>query len=142
MNIFISHSWSYSEHYEKLSEWLFDTRWKVKNQPIQFLDASVPKDNPIHFAPNDSTLQVAIHQRIMGSHVVLIPTGMYTTHSKWIRKEIDGAGLFRKPIVAVELWGSKKSSSVVIQAADEVVGWKKNSVVGAVWRLGSRRGLF
>jgi hypothetical protein len=64
---------------------------------------------------------------------------MYANHSKWIGKEIDGAKLYGKPIVAVDPWAQKRSSSVVATAADEAVGWNKQSIINAVWRLGNGR---
>jgi hypothetical protein len=63
---------------------------------------------------------------------------MYAHHSKWIQKEIDGAGQHWKPILAVDPWGQERSASVVAAAADETVGWNKQSVVEAIWRLGNR----
>lgn len=139
MNVFISHSWSYSNHYDRLAEWIFDETWTVNGQRIQFTNTSVPRDNPIHFAPNDAALQQAIYQRIADSHVVVIPTGMYANYSKWIRKEIDGAKVYRKPILAVDTWAQKRASSVVADAADDAVGWNKQPIINAVWRLGNQR---
>ena len=139
MNVFISHSWSYSNHYDRLAEWIFDETWTVNGQRIQFTNTSVPRDNPIHFAPNDAALQQAIYQRIANSHVVVIPTGMYANYSKWIRKEIDGAKIYRKPILAVDPWAQKRASSVVADAADDAVGWNKQPIINAVWRLGNQR---
>lgn len=139
MNVFISHSWSYSGHYERLAEWIFEETWWINDRRLQFFNTSVPRDNPIHFAPNDATLQRAIYERIANSHVVVIPTGMYANHSKWIRKEIDGAKVYGKPIVAVDPWAQKRASSVVAGAADKSVGWNKQSIINAVWRLGNGR---
>ena len=139
MNVFISHSWAYSNHYDRLAEWIFEEAWSVNDQRIQFLNTSVPRDNPIHYAPNDATLQQAIYERIAISHVVIIPTGMYANYSKWIRKEIDGATLYRKPIIAVDPWAQKRASSVVADAAAESVGWNKQPIINAVWRLGNGR---
>lgn len=99
----------------------------------------MPKDDPIHYAPNDQMLQHAIYERIFRSDVVVIPTGMYANYSKWIGKEIDGSRFYRKAILAVDLWGKQRTSSVVRDAADEVVGWNKQSVIDALWRL-CRRG--
>lgn len=139
MNVFISHSWSYSGHYEKLSEWIFDEVWSIDGQRLHFFNTSVPRENPIHFAPNAASLQHAIYERIANSHVVVIPTGMYANQSKWIRKEIDGAKLYRKPIIAVDPWAQKRASSVVADAATESVGWNKQPIINAVWRLGNGR---
>jgi hypothetical protein len=44
-NIFISHSWSYGDAYDRLVELL-------KAKPyFRYKDYSVPKDDPIHSAP-------------------------------------------------------------------------------------------
>lgn len=139
MNIFISHSWAYSQHYDRLAEWIFGSSWSVNQQRIYFFDTSVPKHDPIHYAPNDQMLQQAIFERIFRSDVVVIPTGIYANYSKWIGKEIDGSRIYRKAILAVDLWAKQRTSSVVRNAADEVVGWNKQSVVDALWRL-CRRG--
>lgn len=133
--IFISHSWKYSHHYETLSSWMFYEAWNVDGIPLVFTDTSVPKDNPIHNAPNAGALQSAIYERISQSQVVIIPTGMYANYSKWIRKEIDGCKFHQKSILAVDPWGQKKSASIVSMAAAKAVGWTKNSVVNGVWQL-------
>lgn len=139
MNVFISHSWEYSGHYDRLAEWIFEENWSVNDRPISFLNTSVPRENPIHFAPNKAALQEAIFERIRNSHVVAIPTGMYASYSEWIQREIDGAKMYRRPIVAVNPWAQKRASSVVADAADEVVNWNKEAIVHAIWRLGNRR---
>lgn len=138
MNVFISHSWSYSEHYDRLAGWIFDETWLTnQNQRVRFLNTSVPKDNPIHYTENTAALRDAIYQRISSSHVLVIPTGMYASYSTWIKKELDGANEFRKPILAVDPWGQQRSSSVVSGAARETVGWNKQSIINSVWRLGN-----
>jgi hypothetical protein len=134
INVFISHSWSYCEDYDKIHEWLCREFWNTNGTPVYFNDYSVPKDDPIHYARNADELRNAIFQRIALSHVVVIPTGMYASYSNWIQKEIDGSRLYSKPIVAVDCWGAERTSSVVASAAAEVVGWQKQSVAEAVWR--------
>lgn len=135
IGVFISHSWKYSEHYDKLSEWIFQDNWNSNGTPVLFLDYSVPKDDPIHFAPNEATLRAAIFAKIAAANVVVIPTGMYAHYSKWIGKEIEGSQMYGKPILAVDPWGAQKTASVVGEAASEVVGWNKNSVASGIWRL-------
>lgn len=136
LTVFISHSWSYPGHYEKLAEWIFESPWQVDGTPIEFSDLSVPKDDPIHFAENDRQLRDAIFARIAQTHVVVIPTGMWATHSKWINKEIEGAGQYQRPILAVNPWGQERKSANVIEAASKTVGWTKEGVINGVWSLG------
>ncbi|MGC6536090.1 MAG: TIR domain-containing protein [Candidatus Puniceispirillaceae bacterium] len=104
LSIFISHSWQYSEHYEKLREWIFDEQWSHGGVNLNFNDYSVPKDDPIHNAPNAQLLQNAIEALILRSDIVVIPTGMYSNYSKWIEKELQGAQKYRKPVLAVNPW--------------------------------------
>ncbi len=135
IHIFISHSWAYSNHYTKLYDWIFDENWSVGQASLVFLDYSVPKDDPIHNANSDRALREAIFRKIVRSHVVVIPTGMYVNYSKWIQKEIDGAEEKKKPILGVNPWGQQRISRVVTNAADKLVGWQKKSVVGGIWKL-------
>ena len=135
IHVFISHSWTYSDHYNKLAKWIFEKSWKFGQDPIKFCDFSVPKHDPIHNAPTKSQLRDAIYAKIYRSHVIVIPTGMYTHYSEWIRKEIDGSLAYSKPILAVDPWGQKRSSSVVKSAADKSVGWNSDSVISGIWSL-------
>ena len=104
-------------------------------RPRRFADYSVPKDDPIHNAPRVKDLEAAIFKKIARSHVVIIPTGMYATYSKWIGREIRGSKNMSKPILAVNPRAQQRTSSIVTNAAAETVGWTRNSVVAAVWRL-------
>ena len=63
---------------------------------------------------------------------------MYAHHSKWIKKEIDGAKYYSKPILAVNLWATERKSSVVLANADEAVGWNKQPVIDKIWQLYNR----
>jgi len=135
INVFISHSWAHSNHYTKLCEWIFDKGWQVDQKPLVFIDRSVPKDNPIHYASNAEQLKNAIYEKIYRSDVVVKPTGMYASYSTWIQKEIDGAKLLGKSILSVDPWGQERKSSVVAAAADLSVGWSSQSVVDGIYRL-------
>ena len=135
VHIFISHSWSYSSHFQSLHDWFFNTNWAFGQARVQFADYSVPKDDPIHNTPRLKDLQAAIFRKIARSHVVVIPTGMYATYSKWIEREIRGSQNMGKPILAVNPHSQLRRSSVVANAATETVGWTRNGVVGAVWHL-------
>ena len=135
IHVFISHSWAYSGHYDTLADWIFKQKWHVGQASLMLQDYSVPKGDPIHNAGSDRALQAAIFNQIARCHVVVIPLGMYANYSKWIQKEITGASPQAKPILGVDPWGQQRSSSVVANAAKEMVGWNSKSVVGGIWRL-------
>ncbi len=64
IHVFISHSWTYHSHYDKLSSWIFETKWKEGINPIIFCDYSVPKDDPIHKVSSSSQLKNKIYAQI------------------------------------------------------------------------------
>lgn len=68
--------------------------------------------------------------------VILIVVGVYSSYSKWIIKEIAIAQSFSKPkpILAIEPWGSYRTSYVK-EHADATVGWNGASIVSAIRSL-------
>ncbi len=133
IHIFISHSWTYSQHYETLHSWIFGTNWSTGQASLAFRDFSVPKDDPIHDAPSAWSLREAIYRKVDRCHVVVCPTGMYASYSEWIQKELEGAQAKGKAVLGVDPWGQTRRSSVVADAADRTVGWNSKSVVGGIW---------
>ena len=125
-NIFISHSWAYSDAYEKLGN-LLDNDWH-----FQYKNYSVPKNDPIHNAIYDWQLKEAIKRQMQPASCILILAGVYSTYSKWINIEISLAQEMGKKIIAIEPWGATRTSAIVKNAADEVVGWNTNSIVRAI----------
>ena len=128
-NLFISHSWAYSDAYEKLVD-LLDAK-----PYFSYRNYSVPKDDPVHTNGTDRQLYNAIKNKIILSSVVLILAGIYATHSKWIDKEIDIAQnefYTPKPIIAIEPWASKRTSAKVKESADKIVRWNTESIVSAI----------
>ena len=131
-HLFISHSWTHGSQYENLVELL------RKRPYFQFKAYSVPRDDPIHNARSVAALRAAIRQKMAPTGAVLILAGVYATYSKWINEEIDlaeGGFSIRKPIIAIEPWGSERTSARVKNAADRVVGWNTESVVRAIREL-------
>ena len=119
VHLFISHSWSYSDAYERLNN-LLDSR-----PYFTYINYSIPRDYPVHTRGTDQELYEAIRNRMRPCQVVLIMAGVYSTYSKWITKEIQAAKhgfLSAKPIVAVRPWAQINVSSVVTQNADVYCG--------------------
>lgn len=135
IHVFISHAWAYSNHYDTLEKWIFQEPWSVGQASLNFHDYSIPRNNPILNVTSTTALQAAIFNQIARSHVVVIPSGMYASYSKWIQKEIDGAKAYDKPILAVNPWGQERLSGVVLDNADAGVGWNKQPLINAIWKL-------
>ncbi len=132
-NLFISHSWTYGDAYEKLISLLGDASY------FSYRNHSVPKDDPIHNAPNQTALREAIRNQMNGCHTILILAGVYSTYSKWINEEISlSKNGFQnpKPIVAIQPWGSERTSKLVKDNSDIIVGWNTNSIVSGIRKVG------
>ena len=130
-HLFISHSWRYGDQYDLLKNLL-------DKSGLSYRDYSVPRDDPIHNAGSARQLREAIKNQMQYASVVLVLAGVYASHSKWIDIEIDLAEssfASAKPIVAIEPWGSERTSTRVKRAADEVVKWSTKSIVRAIEEL-------
>ncbi len=125
--LFISHSWTYGDAYDKL------VKFFNEHPNFKWVNYSVPKDDPIHSANNDKQLYDAIKAQISPVNCVVMLAGVYSSYSKWIKKEIKISKTdFRKPIIAVEPWASEKTSKIVKDNADEIAKWQSASIVNAI----------
>lgn len=131
-NIFISHSWSYSDYYDRIKSLL-------DNRPyFSYVDYSIPKDDPVHCGL-DRELNIAIYNRMRLCHIVLILAGVYVTHSKWIKKEIRIARnefAQAKPILGIKPWANANISSIAGENADALVNWNTESIIEAIRTYG------
>ena len=130
-NIFISHSWNYSDAYEKLLNLLNSDPY------FDYRDYSIPKDDPVH-THSDALLRQAIFNQIQPCSCILVLAGVYATYSKWINIEIRTAResfYYPKKIIAVECWGAERTSQIVKQNADRIVGWNSASIISAIREL-------
>lgn len=125
-NLFISHSWAYGDEYNKLINMLNAKPY------FNYHDYSIPKNNPIHNASSTYELKEAIRNQIQHASCVLILAGVYSTYSKWINIEIELAKSMNKKIIAIEPFGSERTSTIVKSAADEIVKWNTDSIVNAI----------
>lgn len=129
-NLFISHSWSHGDDYDRLCDLLDGA------PNFLYRNYSVPHDDPVHDAANTQELYEAIRRQMTFCHVVIILAGKYATFSKWIDREVACATEdLDKPILAVRPRGSQQVSSVVLDAADELVNWNTDSIVSGIWNI-------
>ncbi len=131
-NLFLSHSWSYSDAYDNLIAMLDGA------VDFNYRNYSVPKSDPIHTSGTDQELHQAIKNKIAHCHAVLILAGVYSSYSKWIDREISictSEFSSKKPIIAIEPWGAARTSQLVKDNADLVVRWNTRSIIQAVRKV-------
>lgn len=132
-NLFISHSWGYSDYYDNLVKKLNERSYFLYN------NFSVPKNDPIHTSGTDKELYEAIKNKISLCHVVIILAGVYSSYSKWIDKEIKiSKKEFSNPkkILAIEPWASERTSIKVKNSADKIIKWNTESIISGIRELG------
>lgn len=128
-NLFISHSWAYSDAYEKIIN-LLDSA-----PDFYYKNYSVPINDPIHNAQNDSKLKAAIKEQMSHASCILVLAGVYSTYSKWINIEINLAKkgfTVPKKVIAIEPWGAERTSLVVKKNSDQIVKWQTSSIIKAI----------
>lgn len=131
-NVFISHAWKYSEHYNKVVEWLNEAQseglltWK--NYSVPFHDPLIDPSAPV----GNRKLKELLCKQISPASKVLILSGMYATYSDWIEYEIRTATNYGKYIIGIKPWGQERIPSLVENTANIMVGWNKTSVINAI----------
>lgn len=93
-------------------------------------------NDPIHTNGTDRQLYEAIKNKIAGTNCVLILAGVYSSYSKWIKKEIEISKGFGKAIIAIEPWGSERTSNIVKENATLIVKWQGSSIIEAIKQCG------
>lgn len=125
--LFVSHSWDYGLDRESLHKLLIANFITTE----AFRDSSAPKDHPIH-SMNDNDLIAELFNRIQHVGVLLVPAGIYVTHSKWIQIEMAIAQKRGVPILAIRKFGADRTSLVAMQGANQTVNWNGSSIVSAI----------
>jgi len=128
-NLFISHSWAYSNAYDRLIMMLSNRSY------FRYRNYSVPRSSPLHTAPTSRALYNAIKEQMQSASVVVVLAGVYSTYSPWIQNEIKIAKKEfwqPKPVLGVIQWGAQRSSAFVQDSADLVVKWNTESIVAAI----------
>jgi hypothetical protein len=125
--VFISHAWTYNDDYYRLESMLDDAPY------FNWRNYSVPEHDALDTATN-AELEEALRRQISPTNIIIILSGMYVAHRKWIQKEIDIAVEMEKPIIGIRPWGQERIPQAVQDVAEEIVGWNTSSIVSAIRR--------
>lgn len=123
--IMISHSWNYSNQYNKVVSWLNNANY------FSWFNHSVSCDNPLDVS-SKSELKKRLTNKMIPCSAVVVVAGMYAAYSEWIDYEIDEAIRMGKPIIGIRPWGSERTPQKIVDNADVLVGWNAASVVTAI----------
>ncbi|RYG89006.1 MAG: nuclease [Alphaproteobacteria bacterium] len=135
-DVFISHSWSYSDRYwgvlGLLNTAVTNLDW------FRYRNYSVPQHDPV-VDPSEivriAKLTALLKEQIRQASCVIIPAGMYVNHRFWIQKEIDIAKngfAFPKRLVGIRRRGQERTPVELESQCDVMVAWNSNSLANAV----------
>ena len=127
-DLFISHAWKYNNEYYRLEELLKEYNY------FNFRNYSVPEHDPLDFNSVRELVQ-KLDEQIRESSIVLVIGGMYCNYRKWIRKEIEIATKYNKPILLIEPYRSNRIPNDVEINANKIVKWNTKSIVEAIREL-------
>ncbi|AUX09933.1 TIR domain containing protein [Halalkaliarchaeum desulfuricum] len=125
--VFISHSWTYEDHYKEVKELLDDA------YGFEYFDHSVSSDDPID-AQLPNHLRKKIRDQIQSTSVVLVLAGMYVAYSDWIKEEIEIANEMEKPIIGVVPAKNERAPTIVQAKATELVEADGAEILDAIER--------
>lgn len=132
-HIFISHAWKYGDEYERLvsllsnaSNFLYSNFSAPIDKPLQNLDSTD--------VSTVAQINEAIIRKIKPCNCVLVISGMYYNHRRWMKYELDVAKKLNKPIIAIVPRGAEKTPLDVYAVANELVSWNTDSIVSAIRR--------
>ena len=123
--LLISHSWDYPEQYEKVEQWLDETKW------FAWTNESIPLEKALP-PMKKAELKERISNRIRLCNAVIILSGMYVDYSDWIEYEMDEAARMGKPIIGLKPWGQQRVPAEVQEKATVMVGWNSQSLIDAI----------
>ena len=124
IHIFISHSWRYSDEYNKLIKIL-------KEAKVAFKDYSAPKEAPITNADTYRQLRMELYEKIRNCNCFIFFSGLSSTYSDWIEEELKIAMELGKPIICIAPRGQVHHSKLRVHA-DVNVGWDGPCIIRAI----------
>jgi MTH538 TIR-like domain (DUF1863) len=92
-NIFISHRWSHKQDYYNLSS-------KFDERGFYHYDYSVPKHDPLD-VNRKKLIEGALKEQVRQCNFFIVIARMASGNSYWIKREIQYAKEYGKPIMAV-----------------------------------------
>jgi hypothetical protein len=131
--LFLSHSWGHNEEYDGLVSLLNKAVLHFRWENLSITVGTPVMPNPVLRRSYRSVL-LEVESRIRQADCVLVLAGMYGSFSPWIQSEIEAAQDIGRPIIGVEPNGQQRVPQEVRNAAREMVGWRSESVIGAIRR--------
>ncbi len=128
-DLFISHAWSYDDDYKRLVKLLDGTKnFKYCNYSVPGYDPTIDPTTKV----GRLKLENALDDQIRPVHCILVIAVMNASYKYWIRKELELAQKYRKPILGLVPRGHDRTPAEVKLAARKLLPWNAASIVSAI----------
>jgi len=127
--LFLSHTWSEGEDYERLLE-LLNARTL-----FTYKVSMIGRDDPIHHMTNSRLFPTILKREMKDSQVIIIQAGKYEKFSNWVDTEIEVARKefsIPKPILVIKPWYIQYLDENTKSHADKVVDWDTEAIIKAI----------
>lgn len=131
-HIYISHSWSTGDSYDKLQR-ILRSAPECNGRLL-----CLPKDDPIHATGADYELRGEMRKLMTQAQILIVQVGAYDKLKRWVDEEIDlarGGFTHRRPVLAIVPFGHEALAAALEQRVDVLVPWSASEIVAATARL-------
>jgi hypothetical protein len=127
IRVFVAHAFDRHADYLRVFEYL------ESRDNFFYLNTSNPDRPP---GADLEALKEELRNQIKAAEIMILPVSVYDAHRDLLTFEMDAAGAFKKPILAVKSFGETVVlQRSVMERADDIVEWNERSLVDAIRRL-------
>lgn len=127
--LFLSHTWSEGEDYERLVE-LLNARTL-----FTYKISMIGRDDPIHHLTTSRLFPEILKRQMNESQIVVIQAGKYEKFRNWVNAEVQVARKefsIPKPILVVKPWYIQYLDEETKLNADKVVDWDTEAIIKGI----------
>lgn len=118
--IFVSHSWSHNEDYDRLIK-------SFKKLNFNFYNHSIPEYKALDLKTGKE-IEHKIENQLLYSRCLLVLGGNYSKNY-WIKKEVEIAEKLQKRIIVVRPWNTKEIPDYLNKSANKIVGFNPKEII-------------
>lgn len=122
--LFISYIWRHTDNSEYYR--IVDLLDRASN--FEWRNYSVPEHDPLETKSNKE-LSDALDHQIKPINCFLIISGMYVTHREWIKKELEIAKSYSKPIIGILPRGQERTP---VEVQDAKRWWAGTAIASSL----------
>lgn len=127
IRIFVAHA------FEKHADYLRVFEYLESRESFRYLTTSDPERNP---GTDREAIREELRQQIREAEIMVLPVSIYEANRELVSFQMDVAGAFDKPILAIKAFGETVVlQKTVMERATEIIDWNERTMVDAIRKL-------